>query len=160
MARILAAVLLFSASAFSQCIPISETTQHVGQKACVSGRVLTVTKAPHHALNVNFCLTNAPCPFVVRVFPIDFDYVGDVQQLVGKQIEITGKIKQSNGQPEMVLKDANQLRGGSAKLLLTPKNYDVQKQSLKRYSGKDRSSRNYRKRQRNQGGDDFEVQEH
>jgi hypothetical protein len=160
MARILLAALLFSLPAFGECLPISEASEHVGQKTCVSGQVLTVSKAEHRSLKLNFCMPNVPCPFVVRVFPIDFNYVGDVQRLVGKQIEINGKIKQSNGQPQMTLKDANQLRGDSAKLLMTPKNYDVERQSLKQFSGKDRHSRKYRKHQRNEGGADFEVQEH
>ena len=156
MARILAAALLFALSAFSQCIPISEARQHVGEKACIAGKILTVTRGEHDARNLNFCLQNAPCPFVVRVFPVDFDYVGDVQQLIGKEIEITGKIKQSNGQPEMVLKDADQLRGESAKLL-TPKQYDVDQKSLKRLSGKERSQRRHY-HPRNEGGEEFEIQ--
>ena len=160
MARILLAALFLCAPAFSQCIPISEAPQHVGEKTCVSGRVLTVSKAEHGSRNVNFCMPNVPCPFRVRVFPVDFNYVGNIQRLVGKEIEITGKIKQSNGQSQIVLKDANQLRGPSAKLLTTPKVYDVQKQSLKQFSGKDRHSRKYRKHERNEGGDDFQVQEH
>ena len=115
MARILVAALLFSTSLFSQCVPISQASQHVGQKTCVTGKVLTVTRGEHESLNLNFCLQNAPCPFLVRVFPEDVDYVGDVRQLIGKEIEITGKIKDANGRTEMALKDADQLRGESAK---------------------------------------------
>ena len=157
MARILAAALLFSLPAFSQCIPISDAAKHVGQKTCVSGKVQTVTRGEHESLNLNFCLQNAPCPFLVRVFPEDGDYVGDVRQLIGKEIEITGKIKEANGQPEMVLKDADQLHGESAKLLSTPKQYDAQRQSLKQFSGKERSQRGHY-HPRNQGGEEFEIQ--
>ncbi|HUN89407.1 MAG TPA: hypothetical protein VMU28_11480 [Terriglobales bacterium] len=156
MVRIPLAALLLSVSAFSQCIPISEAPQHVGQKACVAGKVLTVKRGEHESLNLNFCLQNAPCPFIVRIFPEDLDYVGDVRQLIGKEIEITGKIKACNGHTEMALKDADQLRGDSAKLLAS-KDYDAQRQSLRRYSGKERSQhRHYHPR--NEGGEEFEVQ--
>jgi len=157
MARIVLAALVFSSFAFSQCISISEAAQHVGQKTCVSGKVQTVTRGEHESLNLNFCLRNAPCPFLVRVFPEDLDYVGDVHQLIGKEIEITGKIKESNGRTEMALKDADQLRGASAKLLATPKQFDAQHQSLKQFSGKERSQRRHY-HPRNQGGEEFEVQ--
>lgn len=94
---------------------------------------------------------------MVRIFSEDLDYVGDVHQLIGKEIEITGKIKDANGRTEMALKDADQLRGESAKLLATPKQYDAQHQSLRQFSGKDRNQRRHYK-PRNQGGEEFEIQ--
>jgi len=126
MARILALLVSFSLPAISQCISISDAAQHVGQKTCVAGKVLKVTQSESGTFQLDFCAT-ASCPFTVRVFPADFDYVGDVRQLEGKEIEITGKIRQKNGQNEMVLKDSDQLKGDSARLVAIPKTYDVER---------------------------------
>ena len=55
-------------------------------------------------------------------------YVGDVRQLAGKEIEITGKIQKWNHQAEIILRDSDQLNGPLAKLPPIPKAYDVENQ--------------------------------
>jgi hypothetical protein len=126
MARFLLLVLLFAAPAFSQCISISDAPQHLGKKTCVAAKVVKVSQNENGAFLLNFCAEAQPCPFTVRVFPADFDYVGDVRQLSGKQIEITGKIQRWNHQTEIILRDSDQLTGGLVKLPPIPKTYDVE----------------------------------
>jgi hypothetical protein len=127
MARLVLLVLLASLPGFGQCVSISEASHHLGKKACVAGKVLKVTRAEHDVYLLHFCEDEKACPFVVRVFPIDFDYVGDVRQLAGKEIEITGKIKEWNRHSEIILKDADQLNRDAIKLPPTPKVYDAER---------------------------------
>ncbi len=126
MARFLTLALLFAVPAFSQCISISDAPQHIGKKTCVAAKVLNVAENENGAFLLNFCPETQACPFVVRVFPVDLDYVGDVRQLSGKEIEITGKIQKWNGVAEIILRDSDQLNGGLAKLPPIPKAYDVE----------------------------------
>lgn len=155
MARFLLIVLFFSLPALSQCIPISDAAQHIGKKTCVAGKVMKVIKSDHGAYLLDFCGGTTACPFTVRAFPIDFPYVGDVRQLAGKEIEITGKIKQWNHQAEIVLKDADQVHGASGKPMEAPKDYDAERQSLKRYSGNNTGKRAH-KRERNDSNDEID----
>jgi hypothetical protein len=126
MARFLLLMLFFSAPAFSQCISISDAPQHVGKKTCVAAKVLKVSENENGAYIFEFCSNAKSCPFVVRVFPVDFDYVGDVRQLAGKEIKITGKIQKWNHVAEIILRDSDQLTGDLVKLPPIPKAYDVE----------------------------------
>ena len=126
MARFLLVFLLFAVPAFSQCISISDAPQHAGKKTCVAAKVLKVTQNENGAFVLNFCADAQLCPFTVRVFPVDFAYVGDVRQLAGKEIEITGKLQKWNHQTEIILRDSDQLNGELAKLPPIPKAYDVE----------------------------------
>ena len=125
MARFIVFLFLFSSAAFSQCISISDAPQHVGKKVCVAGKVLKVDETESGAVLMRFCATET-CPFMIRVLPQDLEYVGDVSQLAGREIEINGKIKQRNGTTEIILRDVDQLKGESGKLPSVPKAYDVE----------------------------------
>lgn len=127
MARLLLILFFLSVPAFSQCISISDAQQHIGKKTCVAAKVIKVTENENGTFVLNFCNEGTTCPFVVRVFPVDFDYVGDVRQLEGKEIEITGKVRKSNDQVEIVLRDADQLKGEPIKLPPIPKVYDAER---------------------------------
>jgi hypothetical protein len=118
-------ILLFSASLAAKCLPMSEAGKHVGDTACVSGKVLTVTESPNGAWFLNFCEDYRECPFTVVAFAKDLRDVGDVRTLAGKEIEIHGKIKDYQGRAEIILRERRQLRGESAKLPPVPKDYDA-----------------------------------
>lgn len=126
MARFLLLLLFFSLPGWSQCISISDAPQHIGKKVCVAGKVVKVSQAENGAYILNFCAADI-CPFVVRLLPQDYEYVGDVTQLAGREIEINGKIKEWNGQTEIILRDIDQLQGSSAKLPTVPKAFDVER---------------------------------
>jgi hypothetical protein len=61
------------------------------------------------------------------IFRGDLKHVGDVRQLEGRTIEVRGEIKTYDGRPEILLKEARQLTGESARITPLPKNYDVEK---------------------------------
>jgi exonuclease VII large subunit len=118
-------ILLFSASLAAKCLPMGEAGKHIGDTACVSGKVLKVTESPNGAWFLNFCEDYRECPFTVVAFAKDLRDVGDVRLLAGKEVEIHGKIKEYDGRAEIVLSDRRQLRGESAQIPPLPKDYDV-----------------------------------
>jgi hypothetical protein len=120
----LSAPLLYA----SDCLPIHEAKQHVGETKCVTGKVLRVKVGPKGVHFVDFCEDQMACPFTVVVFPSDLKDVGDVRRLTGRVIEIHGPVKLYDGRAEIILNRVSQLTGGSTLIPPLPKNYDVEKQ--------------------------------
>jgi hypothetical protein len=122
-------VLLFPISAgASDCIPIHEAREHVGEVKCVTGKVLHIKVGDKGVRYLDFCEDHAACPFSIVVFPSDLRDVGDVRRLEGRTIEIHGAVKLYDGHSEIILKRIGQLTGGAALIPPLPKNYDVEKQ--------------------------------
>ena len=126
-AKLLVSILLWSSTAAAKCIPYTEADNRIGDQACVTGKVVKVAQSNSGTFFLNFCEKYQGCPFTVVVFPSNLKDVGDVRALEGKTIEIFGKITSWRGHAEIVLKDARQLRGESAKLPPVPKEYDVER---------------------------------
>jgi hypothetical protein len=121
--------VLFAATAHaSDCVPIGEARQHVGETKCITGKVLRVKAGARGVHFVDFCEDQLSCPFSVVVFGSDLKDVGDVRRLVGRVIEIHGPVKLYNGKAEIILKRVNQLTGGATLIPPLPKEYDVEKQ--------------------------------
>jgi hypothetical protein len=114
--------------AASDCLPIREASQHVGETKCVTGKVLRVKAGARGVHFVDFCEDQMTCPFTIVVFASDLKDVGDVRRLAGQMIEIRGPVKLYNGRAEIVLSRVSQLTGGSTLIPPLPKNYDVEKQ--------------------------------
>lgn len=125
---ILVSILLAPAAQASDCLPIGEARQHVGEDKCVTGKVLRVKAGARGAHFVDFCEDQMSCPFTVVVFSSDLRDVGDVRRLAGHVIEIHGPVKLYDGRAEIILKRVNQLTGGSTLIPPLPKEYDVEKQ--------------------------------
>jgi hypothetical protein len=111
----------------SDCIPINEAAQHVGEVKCVTGKVHRVKVGSTGIHFVDFCEDQMTCPFTVVVFPADLKDVGDVRRLEGRMIEIHGPVKLYDGRAEIILNRVSQLTGGSTMIPPLPKNYDVEK---------------------------------
>jgi hypothetical protein len=125
---VLAVLLSPSAALASDCLPIREARQHVGETKCVTGKVLHVKAGARGVHFIDFCPEQAACPFSVVVFAADLKDVGDVRRLVGQVIEIHGPVKLYDGRAEIILNRVSQLTGGSTLIPPLPKNYDVEKQ--------------------------------
>jgi hypothetical protein len=110
----------------SDCIPIHEANQHIGETKCVTGKVLHVKVGVKGVHFLDFCEDLMACPFVVVVFPSDLKDVGDVRRLEGRTIEIRGAVKLYDNRPEIILKRISQISGGAAMIPPLPKNYDVE----------------------------------
>jgi hypothetical protein len=114
--------------AASDCLPIAEASQHVGETKCVTGKVLRVKVGAKGVHFIDFCEDQMACPFTVVVFPSDLKDVGDVRQLTGHVIEIHGPVKLYDGRAEIILNRVSQVSGGATLIPPMPKNYDVEKQ--------------------------------
>ena len=112
--------------ATADCIAYTEAPKKIGETVCVTGRVVKVTHSGRSGTHfLNFCADYRKCPFSVVIFSRNLPDVGDVRWLEGKTINIHGKVKDYNGQAEIVLSDVRQLTGEAAKLPPLPKHYDV-----------------------------------
>ncbi len=127
---VLTILVFLSAAAFaaSDCLPIGEARQHVGENKCITGKVTHVKAGSHGVHFIDFCEDQLSCPFSVIVFGSDLKDVGDVRRLAGRVIEIHGPVKMYNGRAEIILKRVSQLTGGAALIPPLPKEYDVEKQ--------------------------------
>jgi hypothetical protein len=110
----------------SDCIPIHEASQHIGETKCVAGKVLKIKIGAKGVHFLDFCEDQMACPFSVVIFPSGLKDVGDVRRLAGRTIEIHGALKLYDGRPEMILNRISQITGGSAMIPPLPKNYDVE----------------------------------
>src|SRR5271166_2193037 len=114
--------------AASDCLPIGEARQHVGETKCIVGKVFHVKAGAKGVHFVDFCEAQMACPFTVVVFSHDLKDVGDVRRLEGRVIEIHGPVKLYDGRAEIILNHVSQLTGGATLIPPLPKNYDVEKQ--------------------------------
>jgi exonuclease VII large subunit len=112
----------------SDCLPIREASQHVGEDKCITGKVTHVKAGPRGVHFIGFCEEQAACPFSVVVFAHDLKDVGDVRRLEGRTIEIHGPVKLYDGRAEIILNRVSQITGGSMLIPPLPKNYDVEKE--------------------------------
>ena|SRR5258708_7419839 len=110
----------------SNCIPIHEASQHVGETKCISGTVHRVRVGIKGVHFIDFCEDQMACPFTIVVFPSDLKDVGDVRRLEGRTIEIQGAVKLYDGRAEIILNRISQIHGGAAMIPALPKTYDVE----------------------------------
>lgn len=126
-------LLLLTANCCAACLPIAEAPNKLGSTLCITGKVLKVERsASGAAWFLSFCEDYSTCPFSAVVFTRDLRDVGDVRMLQGRTVEIHGKVVLYKGVPEIIIRDARQLKGEMAKLPPLPKDFDVQKKG--RYS--------------------------
>ncbi len=122
------AFLLLAAHCLGACLPISEAPTKLGSTVCITGKVLSVQRSPSGAAwFLNFCEDYTRCPFSAVVFTRDLRDVGDVRMLAGRTVEVHGKLRLYKGVPEIIIRDARQLKGEAAKLPPIPKEFDVEK---------------------------------
>lgn len=124
----LIAVILFAGTylSASDCIPIHEASQHVGETKCVTGKVLRIKVGIRGVHFLDFCEDQMACPFTVVVFSHDLKDVGDVRRLAGRTIEIHGVVKLYDSRAEIILNRISQISGGANLIPPLPKNYDVE----------------------------------
>ena len=125
--RICCALLVLCSSVSADCYPYGSAGDHLGEVACIKGKVVKVAVSPGGLHFLNFCEDYKRCPFTVVVFPRDLRDVGDVRALEGKEVEVNGKVRSYRGQFEIILRDISQLRGEAANIPNLPKGYDVGK---------------------------------
>ena len=91
-------------------IDYTEAPNHIGEYACVSGKIDHVYTSQKGTIFLNFCLDYKTCPFGAVIFNEDAYKFSNPQQYEGKTLEITGLIKSYQGRPEITLKDPGQIK--------------------------------------------------
>ena len=120
-------LLLAACRCAADCLPPDRAVTKLGSTACVRGEVVKVVQTQSGTHFLNYCANYHECPFTVVIFPRDLRHVGDIRQLQGRTVEISGKVQLYGGRAEIVLREAGQLRGEAAKLPPLPKTYDVER---------------------------------
>jgi len=99
---LLAAIVLLTTAARSDCIAVPEAKKHIGEVKCVAGVVVRVKQGARGVHFLDFCDDFRLCPFTVVIFPRDLKSVGDVRQLQGRMVEIHGQVKEYDGRAEII----------------------------------------------------------
>lgn len=102
------ALLLLASPVLAGAIPATDAAKHVGETATVVGEVSGV----HTAKSVTFINMGDRYPnqlFTAIIFGSDSAAIGDVSNLEGRTIGVTGVIKLYKGKPEIALKSKGQI---------------------------------------------------
>jgi micrococcal nuclease len=91
-------------------ISYTEAPEHVGEYACVAGRVDHVYTSQKGTIFINFCPDYKTCSFGAVIFGSDAYKFPKPNQYEGKTVEITGLIKTYKGLAEIVLNDPGQIK--------------------------------------------------
>ncbi len=112
--RILFAALILLGSARAEdppaCLPISQAKDHIGEQACIRGKVHRVRFTRGGTALLQFC-EERECPFSIVVFSRDLEKVGNLQMFEGRVLEVTGTVRDYKGTPEIVVKKRSQFSG-------------------------------------------------
>jgi micrococcal nuclease len=91
-------------------INYTEAPNHVGEYACVSGKIDHVNISQKGTIFLNFRPDYKTSPFGAVIFGSDAHKFPNPKQYEGQTVEITGLIKSYQGRPEIVLKDPGQIK--------------------------------------------------
>lgn len=112
------ALLSITRAASADCVPFADARHYIGKSRCVSGTIFHVKEGSNGVTFLDFCEDFEVCPFTVVAFSSDLRKIGDVRQLKGRAIQITGTVEEYDGRAEIILKNPRQL--GEAASLLPP----------------------------------------
>jgi DNA/RNA endonuclease YhcR with UshA esterase domain len=90
-------------------IGAKEADKHFDETLTVTGKVAQVT-IREKLVFLNLDQPHPNSPFTAVVFAANTNKFGDISKLKGKNVEVTGKIKNYNDAPEVVLDSTNQLK--------------------------------------------------
>jgi hypothetical protein len=126
-AQVFLSILCSACAIAATCIPFEQAQKHIGETQCVTGKVVRVSVGARATHYLDFCEDYRLCSFSVVIFSHDLKNIGDVRQLAGKTVEITGEVKEYDDRAEIVLESKRQLAGEIALgLAPLPKNFDVE----------------------------------
>jgi endonuclease YncB( thermonuclease family) len=87
-----------------------EAPSHIGEYACVSGKIDHVYTSQKGTIFLNFCSDYKTCPFGIVIFGSDAYKFPNPKQYEGQTVEITGLIKSYQGRPEIILNNPSQIK--------------------------------------------------
>ena len=91
-------------------IDYTEAPNHIGEYACVSGKIDNVYISQKGNVFLNFCPDYKTCPFSVTVFTSDAYKFPNPKQYEGQTVELTGLIRAYKGRSQIILKDPGQMK--------------------------------------------------
>lgn len=91
-------------------IDYTQAPNHVGEYACVSGKIDHVYTSRKGTIFLNFCPDYKTCPFGAVIFGLNAHKFPNPRRYEGQIVEITGLIKSYQGRPEIVLNDPAQIK--------------------------------------------------
>ncbi len=91
-------------------IDYTEAPNHIGEYACVSGKIDHVYTSQKGTTFLNFCPDYKTCPFGAVIFGSNAYKFSNPRQYEGKTVEITGLIRSYQGRPEIILNDPGQIK--------------------------------------------------
>jgi len=98
-----------SKQAQSNSINFTNAPKYIGQQVVISGQVDHVFVSKTDTTFINFCNDYRSCPFSAVIFPDDRSQFGDLQQLIGETVQISGVVDEYKGNPQIVLQNPSQL---------------------------------------------------
>ena len=88
--------------------PAAKAKTMVGKAAVVAGTVMEVHKT-EKVIHINLGGKNPKQDFTAVVFAPNFKLFPDAEKLDGKRVEVTGKVEDYRGKPQIVVKAKSQL---------------------------------------------------
>lgn len=90
-------------------IQASDAKEHIGTNAIVTGKIVEVNKV-EKLVRLNFDKPFPRQPFTAVIFATRTNLFPDLDHLKGKSVEVSGKIADYHGRPQIVLDGTNQLK--------------------------------------------------
>lgn len=103
------AIALLLASAAFGAVDVADAGAHVGETVTVRGEVAQVSKIGSGMVFLNFGAPHPESIFTVVVRP-GFEGIEDWSIFEGKEVEVTGKVEIHKDKPQIVLRDASEIR--------------------------------------------------
>lgn len=88
----------------------SETGKHIGETAIVTGTVAQVSTPDNGIIYLNIDEKYPNNEFTAVIFKKYAELFPDAKKLEGKKVEISGKIEEYKGKPQIVIKKEIQLK--------------------------------------------------
>jgi endonuclease YncB( thermonuclease family) len=91
-------------------IDYTEASNHIGEYACVSGKIDHVYTSQKGTIFLNFCPDYKTCPFGTTIFNKDAYKFPNPKQYGGQTVEITGLIRAYQGRSQIILDNLSQIK--------------------------------------------------
>jgi len=97
-------------ASFSSCFSLEEASQHIGEEACVEGKLDHLYISQTETTFFNFCPNYQKCPFQAVIFASRAGAFSDLEKYEGENIQIFGLIKTYQGKAEIIIDDPSQIK--------------------------------------------------
>ncbi len=93
-----------------ECVDPSRAVELIGKHGCIAGKVSRVTSQKNGDIHISLYHPRDSERFRVVVLAEDRNKVGDLFYLQGRLVVFLGEVTKHRGQPELIVKDREQLR--------------------------------------------------